>query len=257
MTDDRTKKGTAKYKREHINLSGDPFSNFESVLPPSDLKELIMGKAKTNKATAPSDVSILPRNFCELLSFFYNTDFDTEVRFGKFRVDFYSEKMKLAFEYDGIQHYSVIQKIESDKRKNKLMEDEGIELIRWPFYFMPTKDTCRYVFKDHYSEHKFSSMLQTMFSTNEESEIAAPGFHSTPNIPANFIWPGIDKFLNELDRGPRSILHQVRHSLKLYCQERADNNYEIVIPTYHEKFMEFFEGNDDESHLRFFYANSP
>ena len=214
-----------------------------------------MGKGNTMKETKPRDKAILPRNFGELLNFFYGTKFDTEVKFGRFKVDFYSENMKLAFEYDGIQHYSVIQKIESDKRKNELLESEGIRLVRWPYYFMPTKDTCKYVFHDHYSEQKFSSMLQTMFGTNDESEMSAPGFHSTPNIPANFIWPGIDKFLYELDVAPPSILHQVRHSLKLYCQVRADNDYEIVIPTYHEKFMEFFDGNDDESYLRFVYKN--
>ena len=202
-------------------------------------------------------VSILPRNFCELLSFFYDTKFETEVRFGRFKVDFYSENMKLAFEYDGIQHYSVIQKLESDKRKNYLLKSEGIKLVRWPYYFMPTRDTCKYVFQDHYSEQKFSSMLQTMLGINNESEMSAPGFHSTPNIPANFIWSGIDKFLDELDVAPRSILHQVRHSLKLYCQVRRENNYEMVIPTYHDEFMEFFNGNDDESYLDLVYKNGP
>lgn len=107
------------------------------------------------KETKPRNIAILPRNFGELLNFFYGTKFDTEVKFGRFKVDFYSENMKLAFEYDGIQHYSVIQKIESDKRKNELLESEGIKLVRWPYYFMPTKDTCKYVFHDHYSEQKF------------------------------------------------------------------------------------------------------
>ena len=214
-----------------------------------------MGKANTKKKTKPRDIAILPRNFGELLSFFYGTEFQTEVKFRRFKVDFYSENMKLAFEYDGIQHYAVVQKLQSDKRKNELLESEGIKLVRWPYYFMPTKDTCKYVFHDHYSEQKFSSMLQTMFETNDESDMSAPGFHSTPNIPANFIWPGIDKFLNELDVAPRSILHQVRHSLKLYCQVRAENNYEIIIPTYHDKFMEFFNGNDDAAYLDLVYKN--
>ena len=137
------------------------------------------------------------------------------------------------------------------------MESEGIKLVRWPYYFMPTKDTCKYVFQDHFSEQKFSSMLQTMFGTNNETDMGAPGFHKTRNVPANFIWPGIDKFLNELHAAPQSILHQVRHSLKLYCQVRLDNNYEMVIPTYHGKFMKFFNGNDDASYLGFTYRNSP
>jgi hypothetical protein len=94
-----------------------------------------------------------------------------------------------------------------------------------------------------------------MFGTLNEIEMSAPGFHSTPNIPANFIWPGINKFFTELYAAPESIRHQVRHSLKLYCQVRANKNYEIVIPTYHEKFMEFFNENDDASYLGITYKN--
>ena len=77
-------------------------------------------------------VSILPRNFCELLSYFYDTEFETEVKFGRFKVDFYSENIKLAFEYDGIHHYSNIQKIESDKRKNDLVEFTYCQTYRGP-----------------------------------------------------------------------------------------------------------------------------
>jgi hypothetical protein len=215
-----------------------------------------MKKQQQSREMKPSDIGILPRNFGELLGFFFDAQFETEVRFGRFKVDFYSEKLKLAFEYDGIHHYSVIQKIESDKRKNKLLQSEGIKLVRWPYYYMPTKDTCKYIFQDHYSEQKFLLMLKTMFGTNNESEMNSPGFHTTPNIPANFIWPGIDKFINELGVGPSSITHQVRHSLKLYCQKRAEDNFKIVIPTYHEKFMEFFNRDDDLVYLNLVYRNS-
>ena len=207
------------------------------------------------KKSKQKEVSILPRNFGGLASLFCETEFKTEVKFGRFKVDFYSKDMKLAFEYDGIQHYSVIQKIESDKRKNALLEDEGIKLVRWPYYFMPTKDTCKYVFQNHYSDLKFSSMLKAIFGTENESEMSAPGFHSTPNIPANFIWPGIEKFLNELNAAPRSIRHQVRHSLKLYCDVRAEKKYEIVIPTYHGKFMDFFNRKNDTVYLDLVYEN--
>ena len=63
-------------------------------------------------------------------------------------------------------------------------------------------------------------MLQSIFGINDESEMSAPGFHSTPNIPANFIWPGIDKFLNELDVAPPSILHQVPFTKFILPEER-------------------------------------
>jgi hypothetical protein len=38
-----------------------------------------MGKANTKKETKPSNRGILPRNFGELLHFFYDTKFETEV----------------------------------------------------------------------------------------------------------------------------------------------------------------------------------
>ena len=96
-----------------------------------------------------------------------------------------------------------------------------------------------------------------MFGTQNEIEMSGPGFHSTPNVPANFIWPGIEKFLAELSVFPESIRHQVRHSLKLYCQVRANNKHEIVIPTYHEGFMKFFEEKEDSSYLGYAYSNRP
>jgi len=163
--------------------------------------------------------------------------------------------MNLAFEYDGPQHYTVIQKIESDKRKNELLKSEGIKLIRWPYYYMPTKDTCKYIFKDNFSDQKFILMLESMFGTVSECDISSPGFHGTPNIPANFIWQGINKFINELEDGPVSILHQVRYSLKLYVQAKANINSEIVIPTYHKKFMELYNQKDENSYLNFNFKN--
>ena len=143
---------------------------------------------------------VLPRTFDALLGFFYKTKFEREVKFGRFKIDFYSSKLNLAFEYDGIQHYSVIQKLDSDLRKNELMISEGIKLIRWPYYYMPTKDTCKYVFTDAFTEKKFKSMLSGFFNIKNENKMTAPGFHSTSNIPANFINPGIQKFLKELNK---------------------------------------------------------
>ena len=61
-----------------------------------------------------NNISVLPRNFNIILEFFYNAKFETEVKFDRFKIDFYNSKLKLAFEYDGIQHYSVIQKIDSE-----------------------------------------------------------------------------------------------------------------------------------------------
>ena len=196
------------------------------------------------KSLKKDSVFILPKNFKELLSFFYTEDFETEKGFGRFKVDFYSEALGLAFEYDGVEHYSVIQKIYSDKRKDALLFENGIRLIRWPYYFMPTSDTCKFIFKDAYTEKKLNLMLKTMFKIESENEMVSPGFHGTTNIPANFIWPGIERFLQEISLSPQSIQLQVRRSLKIYCEKKVDGNVERVFPTYHDGFMRFMAQDD-------------
>lgn len=198
-------------------------------------------------------------NFDKFLSCFYETPFEKEKKIlgGNFSIDFYSPDLKLACEYDGLQHYSVIQRTDSDKRKNKLMIDQGMKYMRWPYYFMPTKDVCKYKFGDYYSDKKFLTMLKSIFGISNEADMYGPGFHTTSDVPANFIWQGINKFLMELADGPESLRHQVRYSLKLECEARKDNNDEMIIPIYHDKFMEFFNEKDDESHLDFNYKRRP
>ena len=201
-------------------------------------------------------VEVLPKNFKELLSFFYEEKFETEIQFGRFKVDFYCRPLGIAFEYDGIQHYSVIEKIHSDKRKELLLLEKGIRLIRWPFYFMPTSDTCKYIFKDAYSDEKFSCMLSEMFKIDSEHEMLLPGFHKTANIPANFTWFGIERFLEELRLSPQSVQNQVRMSLKLYCLNRKKGDATKVYPTYHRDFMKFIEENECNLFLNPTFINS-
>ena len=38
-------------------------------------------------------ISVLPRNFNIILEFFYNTKFETEVKFDRFKIDFYNSKL--------------------------------------------------------------------------------------------------------------------------------------------------------------------
>jgi hypothetical protein len=196
-------------------------------------------------------VSLLPKNFTQMLSYFFENTFDTEVRFGRFRVDFYSPELKLAFEYDGIQHYSVIQKIESDVRKRQFLESEGITLKRWPYYFMPTPDVCSDVFGPHYSEERFKAMLHDMFGESDSSLMLAPGFHKTANVPANFTWLGIDRFLREITSAPESLKHQVIYSLRL--REKREPHRWLVVPEHHPDFMELYECSIDPKYLKLIF----
>ena len=207
-----------------------------------------------SRQNQPHDISILPKiNFADLLQIFCENKFEREVKIERFSVDFLCRELNVAFEYDGIQHYSVVQKIDSDKRKNELLAGQGISLIRWPYYFMPTSDVCRYIFKDFFSDSKYQRMLDELFNTDRESSIKAPGFHKTSNIPANFIWPGIEKFLAELKDGPASLTHQVRYSLQLYSDLKG--NPDLVVPTHNEKFMSFFHTQNDACYLNYIFPN--
>ena len=85
--------------------------------------------------------------------------------------------------------------------------------------------------------------------------MTAPGFHSTSNIPAIFIQPGIKKFLKELKSGPKSIEDQVRYSLHLYCKKRKNDNLNLVIPTYNKEFMQFYYEENLIKHLNLYYPN--
>lgn len=202
-------------------------------------------------------VSILPKtNFKTLLEFFYGQELEAEVKFGRFRADFYHRGLQIAFEYDGIHHYSVIQKIESDRRKEALFRDQGIQIIRWPFYFMPTSEVCMFLFEDAFSTASYQAMLTDIFNTTDEFRIKAPGFHSTKNIPANFIWPGIDKFVKELQEAPVSLRDQVIHSLVLYPSANR-TSLGSVIPLYHPGFMNLFRSEINANNLNYWHPNNP
>jgi len=120
---------------------------------------------------------------------------------------------------------------------------------------MPTRDVCLFVFKELFDELKFQQLLSNILKVDNETDILSPGFHSTTNIPANFIWPGVDRFLSEMESAPKSLRHQIRHSLKLYCKHRAGEKEELVIPTYHDGFMQFYSASVDPSLLGVQFKN--
>ena len=203
---------------------------------------------------AKKKIFILPKvNFHTLINCFYETPLVPEFRFGRYRIDFYSEELKLAFEYDGIHHYSVSQKIASDFEKRRILEADGIKVIRWPFYLMPTKDVVSYIFADEFSEEKYQRMLISVLGITRESDMPSPGFHDTDNIPGNFIEVGINRFLDEIREFPESLEHQVRYSLKLYCQKsKLGAN---AIPAHHKAFMDFYVTDCKKEYLNFYFSN--
>lgn len=97
----------------------------------------------------------------------------------RFELDFYSESLKLAYEYDGPEHYCEVGHIERDERKNLRCREEGITLKRWPYYFQLTRDIARYYFEDSFSEDKYLAAIKEVYKTACEAEVLAPGLHNS------------------------------------------------------------------------------
>lgn len=103
----------------------------------------------------------------------------SEKKLARFSLDIFFPNEKIAYEYDGPDHYDKVANHERDLRKSKLCKDMGIELIRWPYYFQLTKDIARYVFKEYYTDDNYVCAINTVYGTTHESEILAPGLHNS------------------------------------------------------------------------------
>ena len=164
------------------------------------------------------------------------------------------EDMKLAFEYDGPHHYNTVFKIERDIRKSLELKKQGYTLIRVPYYLQFTRDVAKYFFEPYqtYSDEKYEKMLTDCYEINDESDMLAPGWHTSKEVPANWVDSGIKIFLDEIEKFPISVSHQLVHSLNLY--KKATNGQEwLVTPTHHKKFSKFLSLDVEEKYINYFF----
>jgi len=71
----------------------------------------------------------------EVSSLFLDKAGVSEHKLARFSLDIYFPEDRIAFEYDGPDHYDKVANHERDLRKNKLCLSEGIKLVRWPYYY--------------------------------------------------------------------------------------------------------------------------
>ena len=115
-------------------------------------------------------------------------------------------------EYDGDEHYRHSLKIKGDREKNRLARENGMSLIRVPYWVQLDNITVR-----HY------------FGLEGEIEQDFPhGFITTKHFPASFCELGIARFMQELQSLPTQVKTAVVQSLR----ERV-NEYglEYVMPS--------------------------
>jgi len=191
---------------------------------------------------------------------FLESDNVSEHKLARFHLDIFFPDDRIAFEYDGPDHYDKVANHERDERKNALCKSEGITLKRWPYYFQLTRDIARYYFPNDYSEKKYELAIKAVYWTAIESEILAPGLHKSKFTPANFTSKGIKRFIDEMKDAPESLRSQVIHSFKLYEQQIVKKHGEgfewLLYPEDNAKFDEFMNFDPDPKYLNYIYTNS-
>jgi hypothetical protein len=189
-----------------------------------------------------------------------------------FRPDYYIENINVVVEFDGPHHYQNPFKYETDLRKSEFYNNRKIFRIKWPYFFTLTKDVAKFIFgslcqkelnENYYSDEKYFESINKIYldydnnkPASEEKHVLAPGFHSTKDTPASFCDNGIKRFLDELERSPPSLKHQVKHSIDLYLRDVKYNDDErkwLVIPENNQNFMEFMKLKPEKKYLNFFY----
>ncbi|MDC3158625.1 hypothetical protein OA524_02260, partial [Candidatus Pelagibacter sp.] len=177
----------------------------------------------------------------------------------RFSLDIYFPEDKIAFEYDGPDHYDKVANHERDLRKNELCLKERIKLVRWPYYFQLTKDVAKYIFKKNFSENKYKKAIQTVYGTSKENEILAPGLHGSLFTPANFTSLGIKRFINDLKSAPISLTSQVIYSFHLYekkIEEKYGKNFLwLLYPEDNQLFNDFMKSKINPEHLNYNFKN--
>ena len=183
----------------------------------------------------------------------------TSQRKSHFIIDYFltHKETKIAFEYDGPEHYNNVNKIERDQRKKKKLLELGYKVICVPYYLQLTKDIAKHFFSedfDVYSDGKYSSAVERIYKTLNEEAMLAHGWHTTSETPANFVEKGIRRFLEEVGQYPSSVRCQLVHSLNLYIK-RSNGKMDLIIPTDHIGFSEFMKHKPNKLNLQRFFAS--
>ena len=131
---------------------------------------------------------------------FLDANHFSEYKLARFRLDIYFPRHNMAFEFDGPDHYNKVGNHERDLRKNELCKQHNIRLIRWPYYFQLTKDVAKHLFDNFYNDNKYREAIQSVYGTDKENEILAPSLHRSKFTPADFTFPGMKRFLDEIEK---------------------------------------------------------
>jgi hypothetical protein len=114
-------------------------------------------------------------------------------------------------EYDGDDHYRDSLKIKGDRQKDILATENGMRLIRVPYWVQLDQ-----------------TMTRHWFNLEAQIEQSFPhGFITTKLFPASFCELGVARFRGELDSLPETVREAVVASLR---ERIAEHGIEYVLP---------------------------
>lgn len=78
------------------------------------------------------------------------------------RPDYRSEKLKMIVEFDGIQHYTMPDRIKNDVLSTKFYESLGYKVVRIPYFIQLTNKAVKYFFNVDVKEPLFNENIYSM-----------------------------------------------------------------------------------------------
>lgn len=189
----------------------------------------------------------------QVAEIFFESEFISEFKLERFKLDFYNADLKIAIEYDGPEHYCDVWHIERDLRKDALCKLRGIQIIRWPYYFQLTKDVAKYLFDQYYSEKKYLAAIDLVYGCQEEFEILAPGLHRSKHTPANYVERGVNRFVTEMMAAPPSLCSQVLHSFLIYRERIGSDLSWLIFPSNFPNFDALLKRKPNPLCLNYYY----
>ena len=105
------------------------------------------------------------------------------------RPDYRSEKLKLIVEFDGIQHYTMPDRIKNDVLSTKFYESLGYKVVRIPYFIQLTNKAVKYFFNVDVKEPLFNENIHSMDKNDR-------------NTPAFLCGAGVLRMIEEFKHRP-------------------------------------------------------
>lgn len=105
------------------------------------------------------------------------------------RPDYRSEKLKMIVEFDGIQHYTMPDRIKNDVLNTKFYESLGYKVVRIPYFIQLTNKAVKYFFNVDVKEPLFNENIHSMDKNDR-------------NTPAFLCGAGVLRMIEEFKHHP-------------------------------------------------------